>query len=167
LVFGKHALPAGLKPVSENAHYALVHTGIKRRVIGSAHFNEPFSASGLLSGAEGVSAIEQFGRWSNAKQVVLHFNAPLPQHAYIVLKAWAFGDNADLPFTMRIGGNSARFRLSGTPQEIGLRLDTDGQQRSLTIEVPHPVSPMSYGDPRDPRLLGIALAEIEIPPPDT
>jgi phosphoglycerol transferase len=165
LVFGKHALPAGLKPVSENAHYALVHTGIKRRVIGSAHFNEPFSASGLLSGAEGVSAIEQFGRWSNAKQVVLHFNAPLPQHAYIVLKAWAFGDNADLPFTMRIGGNSARFRLSGTPQEIGLRLDTDGQQRSLTIEVPHPVSPMSYGDPRDPRLLGIALAEIEISTP--
>jgi phosphoglycerol transferase len=165
LVFGKHALPVGLKPVAQNAHYALVHTGIERRVVGSAHFNEPFSAGGLLSGAEGVSAIEQFGRWSDAKQVVLHFNAPLPQHAYIVLKAWAFGDNADLPFTMRIGGNSARFRLSGTPQEIGLRLDTDGQQRSLTIEVPHPVSPMSYGDPRDPRLLGIALAEIEISTP--
>jgi phosphoglycerol transferase len=165
LVFGNHALPPGLTPVAGNEHYALVHTSVERRIVGSARFNEPYAASGLLSGAEGVADIEGFGRWSNAKQVVLHFNAPLPQHAFIVLKAWAYGDNTEFPFTLRIGGSRAPFRLSGTPQEIGLRLDTDGQQRSLTIEVPHPVSPMSYGDPRDPRLLGIALAEIEISTP--
>jgi phosphoglycerol transferase len=165
LVFGKHALPAGLTPIAGNDHYALVHTQVERRIVGSARFNEPFGPNGLLAGAEGVADIELFGRWSNAKQVVLHFNAPLPQHAFIVLKAWAYGDNAELPFTLRIGGSSAQFRVSGSPQELGLRLDTDGQQRSLTIEVPHPVSPASYGDPRDPRLLGIALAEIEISTP--
>jgi phosphoglycerol transferase len=165
LVFGTHALPPGLKPVAGNAHYALVHTSVERRIIGSARFNQAFSSTGLLSGAEGVADIEEFGRWSKAKQVVLHFNAPLPRHAHVVLKAWAYGDNVDLPFTLHIGGSSAQFRLSGTPQEIGLRLDTDGQQRSLTIEVPHPVSPIAYGDPRDPRLLGIALAEIEISTP--
>ena len=64
-------------------------------------------AVSLLSGAEGVADIEGFGRWSNAKQVVLHFNAPLPQHAFIVLKAWAYGDNTEFPFTLRIGGSSS------------------------------------------------------------
>jgi phosphoglycerol transferase len=165
LVFGKHPLPPGLTPVAGNEHYALVHTSIERRIIGSAGLSQPFGPDGLLAGAEGLSHAEGFGRWSDAKQVVLHFNAPLPQHAFIVLKAWAYGDNTEFPFTLRIGGSSAQFRLSGTPQEIGLRLDTDGQQRSLTIEVPHPVSPIVYGDPRDPRLLGIALAEIEISTP--
>ncbi|MGJ7914354.1 DUF7024 domain-containing protein [Massilia sp. LXY-6] len=165
LVFGKHALPAGVQPVAANHHFALVHLNAERRVIGSARLNQPFGPNGLLAGGEGMSHIESFGRWSDAKHVVLHFNAPLPQHVYVVLNAWAYGDNAELPFTLRIGDSSAQFRLSGSPQEIGLRLDTDGKQRSLTIEVPHPVSPQENGDPRDPRKLGIALTEIEISAP--
>jgi phosphoglycerol transferase len=82
-----------------------------------------------------------------------------------VFNAWAFGDNTERPFTLRIGDSSVQFRLSGALQEIGLRLETDGRQRSLTIEVPHPVSPQEYGDPRDPRKLGLALQDIEISTP--
>lgn len=165
LVFGNHALPPGVKPVDGNAHYALVHMNAERRVIGSARLNQPFGPQGLLAGADGLAAVEPFGRWSIAKQVVLHFNEPLPEHVFIVFKAWAYGDNTEFPFTLRIGDSSAPFRLSGSPQEVALRLDTDGKQRSLTIEVPHPVSPREYGDPRDPRTLGLALAEIEISTP--
>ncbi|MGB9110347.1 MAG: glycosyltransferase family 39 protein [Telluria sp.] len=166
LVFGNHALPPGLHPVDGNGHYALVRLDTKRRIVGSAALNQPFGPDRLLAGAEGLSHPEAFGRWSDAKLVVLHFNAPLPQHAMIVFKAWSYGDNSEFPFTLRAGGSSAQFRLSGEPQEVGLRLDTDGRQRSLTIEVPHPVSPAMNGDPRDTRLLGMALAEIEISTPD-
>jgi phosphoglycerol transferase len=165
LVFGNHALPPGVRPVAGNGQYALVQVNTERRIIGSAHLNQPFGPNGLLAGAEGLADIELFGRWSDAKQVVLHFNAPLPRHAFIVLKAWAYGDNTEFPFTLRVGASSAQFRLSGSPQEVGLRLDTDGQQRSMVIEVPHPVSPREYGDPRDPRTLGLALADIEISTP--
>jgi phosphoglycerol transferase len=165
LVFGKHPLPPGIQPVDGNAFYALVRVNAARHIVGSARLNQPFGPGGLLAGAEGLADIEEFGRWSNAKQVVLHFNAPLPEHAYIVFKGWAYGDNSELPFTLRIGGSSAQFRVSGSPQEIGLRMETDGKQRSLTIEVPHPVSPQENGDPRDPRKLGIALEEIEISRP--
>lgn len=165
LVFGKHPLPAGVRPVVANDHYALLHLNRKRRVVGTARLNEPFGPAGLLAGVEGLSHSEAFGRWSDAKEVVLHFNAPLPQHAFIVFKAWPYGDNSEFPFTLRAGDSSAQFRLTGAPQEIGLLLDTDGRQRSLTIVVPHPVSPQEYGDPRDPRKLGMALAEIEISTP--
>jgi phosphoglycerol transferase len=165
LVFGNHPLPPGVHALDSNRHYALVRLDTGRRIIGSASLSQPFGPHGLLAGAEGLSHAETFGRWSDARQVVLHFNAPLPQHALIVLKGWAYADNAERPFTLRAGGNSTQFRLGGSPQEVGLRLDTDGQQRSLTIEVPHPVSPQEYGDPRDPRLLGIALGEIEISTP--
>ena len=165
LVFGNHPLPPGLTPVSQNESYQLIRVNNERHVIGSAHLNQPPGPGGLLAAVEGLSGIEGFGRWSDAKQVVLHFNAPLPKHTVIVLKAWAYGDNTELPFTLRIGDSSGQFRLSGSPQEIGLHFDTDGTQRSLTIEVPHPVSPQEYGDPRDPRKLGIALADIEISTP--
>jgi phosphoglycerol transferase len=165
LVFGNHPLPPGVHPLDGNRHYALVRLDTSRRIVGSAGLSQPFGPHSVLAGAEGLSHAEAFGRWSDAKQVVLHFNAPLPRHALIVFKAWAYGDNTELPFTLRVGDSSAPFRLGGSPQEVGLRLDTDGQQRSLTIDVPHPVSPAMNGDPRDPRLLGIALAEIEISTP--
>jgi phosphoglycerol transferase len=47
-------------------------------------------------------------------------------------------------------------------QEVAVPFETDGQQRTLTIEVPHPVSPADYGNRNDIRKLGIGLAEIEI-----
>ncbi|MFC5551317.1 DUF7024 domain-containing protein [Massilia aerilata] len=165
VVFGKHPLPPGLNVVEASEHYAVVRLDSERRVIGSADLNKPFTPDGLLAGAEGLSGIELFGRWSDAKEVVLHFNQPLPQHVFIVIRAWAFADNAEQLFSLRLGNASVPFRLGGTPQDVGLRLDTDGQQRSLTIVVPHPVSPEELGSPGDPRKLGMALANIEISMP--
>lgn len=165
LVFGKHALPPGLTTVASTPDYALVHLQRDRRVIGAASLNRPFEPGGLIASAEGLSSIEGFGRWSDAKEVVLHFNQPLPTHTMVLIKGWAYGDNADKPFMLRIGDTSVPFRMTGTAQEVGLRLDTDGRQTSLTIVVPHPVSPQANGDPRDPRTLGLALADIEISTP--
>jgi hypothetical protein len=161
LVLGKHPLPDGIKPLVSAADYALVQVNKHSRRIGLAKFSEPFGG-GLIARAEGLSEVEPWGRWSNAKQVVLHFNQPLPRHLNLILKARAFEDNANRPITMRVGDKSTTFRLGWIDQEIGLRFDTDGSVRTLTIDVPHPVSPEEFGHPGDRRKLGIGIAELEV-----
>jgi phosphoglycerol transferase len=47
-------------------------------------------------------------------------------------------------------------------EELNLHFETDGNARSLTIQVPHPVSPEETGRPGDRRKLGIGISEIEI-----
>ncbi|MFL6671687.1 MAG: DUF7024 domain-containing protein [Massilia sp.] len=161
LILGKHPLPDGIAPLVATNDYSLVRISRGNRRIASAKLSEPFG-NGLIARAEGLSHIEMWGRWSEGKQVVLHFSQPLPRHLNIVLKAQAYDDNANQPFTMRVGGQSQNFRLGWTPQEIGLPFETDGTVRSLRIEVPHPVAPAERGHPEDTRKLGIGIAEIEI-----
>jgi phosphoglycerol transferase len=164
LVFGRHPLPANVTPVAQTADYALVKLDNPRRVLGHASLAEAFGP-GLIASAEGLSHIEDFGRWSDARNVVLHLNQVLPRKVKVLIKAMPYADNNALPFVLRIGAASTRFRLNGGMQEIGLDLDTDGAQRDIVIEVPHPVSPAEYGNPADGRKLGIALGEIEISTP--
>jgi hypothetical protein len=161
LVLGQRKLPQGVKPLVTNADFTLVDVNAGNRPIGRAALSAPFG-SGLIARAEGLSYAEQWGRWSNAKLVVLHFNAPLPKHLNVILTAQAYDVNATLPFTMRVGKASSTFRVAAASQELGLRFETDGNQRSLTIEVPQPVSPAERGNPHDPRTLGIGIADIEI-----
>jgi phosphoglycerol transferase len=161
LVVGHHPLPEGVKPVVATADYALVKLNSARRPLGATRFNEAFH-DGLVGAAEGLSVVEPWGRWSDAQQVVLHFTRPLPKRARVVLKAQAYGPNANLPFTMRIGGQALRFRLSPVPQDVNLSFSTDGAQRSLTIEVPQPTAPHDVSPSVDVRKLGIGLIEIEV-----
>ena len=162
LVVGNHPLPPGLTPVKKTNEYALVQLPLDdSRTVGTAELSKPYG-SGLLRDAEGLSHAEQWGRWSDSKQVVLHFNAPLPKNLQVILNARAFDVNATLPFTMRIGAESTRFQLSPSLQELGLRFVTDGKQRSLSIEVPRPISPADLGNPADARKLGIGIADITI-----
>jgi phosphoglycerol transferase len=160
LLLGKYQLPAGIKPVVETNEFSLVRVNLAHRRVAGASFARPFG-EGLITAAEGLSHIEPWGRWSDAKQVVLHFSRPLPRHVRIVLKAQAYDLNTELPFTMHVGGHSEHFRLGWLPQEIGLVFDTDGKQRELAIDVPQPVQPSTRGQP-DTRAIGIGLSDIEI-----
>jgi phosphoglycerol transferase len=161
LVLGKHPLPDGIKPVAATADYTLVQFKNTNRRVGVTKFSEPLGA-GLITRAEGLSVVEPWGRWSDAKQVVLHFSQPLPRRLNLILAARAYDDNANLPFTIHVGGKSETFRLGWTTQEIGLHFETDGTVRSLAIDVPHPVSPAEAGHPGDPRKLGIGIVELEV-----
>lgn len=161
LVIGNHPLPPGIVPVKATADYALVrlpdNTG---RPLGSLHMSQPFG--GFVTEAQGLSGAEPWGRWSDAKQVMLHFSQPLPKKALVILTARGFGPNATLPFTIQVGAARSQFRVGPSLQEVGLRFDTDGAQRSLTIEVPQPTSPEDMGGRGDTRKLGIGIAEITI-----
>jgi len=162
LVIGEHALPDGLKPELTGDGYALVRLAGDFRPLGAANLSQPIGPDSLINRTEGLSGAEAWGRWSDAKQVVLHFARPLPKRLDVILKGRAYGDNATLPFTMRVGDAAASFRLSGSDQEVRLRFDTDGAQRSMTIEVPRPTAPSSIGSSSDERQLGIGIAEIGI-----
>jgi phosphoglycerol transferase len=161
LVVGNHPLPAGVKPVAATADYALVKLNTSRRPVGITHFYEPFH-DGLVGASEGLSIVEPWGRWSEGKQVVLHFTQPLPRHVSVVLKGQAYGPNANLPFTMRIGGQQMVFRVSSVPQDVNLMFTTDGAQRSLSIDIPQPTAPSEISPSADARKLGLGLIEIEV-----
>jgi phosphoglycerol transferase len=164
VVFGKHPLPPGVQAVYTDADFVVVKLDNRRTVLGRTRFSEPLG-QGLVASAEGLSGIEGFGRWSEAKEVVLHLNMNLPRKGFVLIKAMSFGDNAQQEFKLRSGDSSAGFRITGSMQEVAVPFETDGQQRTLTIEVPHPVSPADYGNRNDIRKLGIGLAEIEIATP--
>jgi phosphoglycerol transferase len=162
LVVGDHALPAGMQAEIATKDYQLVRLDTHRRVLARAILSEPFG-KGLIAAAEGMSGAESWGRWSDRKQAVLHFAEPLPRRVFLILKAMAYGENATQPFTLHLGGTTTSFMLGQAPQEVGLWLATDGKQRTLTIDVPHPAAPTPDGVPGgDHRLLGIGIYEIEI-----
>lgn len=162
LVIGDHAVPEGVKPVLKTDTYALFELENAFHQIASAHLSQPIGPDGLIVRAEGLSSAEPWGRWSDAKQVVLQFSQPLPKELHLILKGRAYADNTTLPFTMRIGDQSTRFYLSGSDQDVRLRFTTDGAQDSLSIEVPRPTAPSSLDQSTDTRLLGIGIAEIGI-----
>jgi len=116
----------------------------------------------VLTGIEGLSRIEPWGRWSDAKQVVFHFARPLPRRVGVLFNARAYDVNAQLPFQARVGGVSKEFRVGWHMREFALHFDTDGTARTLVIDVPQPVSPAERGQPGDTRPLGIGIGEIVI-----
>lgn len=161
LVMGQHALPAGLAPEVTIAGSQLVRLRPVTERVGTALLSQPLGG-GIIASVEGLSLPEGLGRWSNAKQVVLNLREPLPPRAVIIMRAHAFADNANLPFKLRIGEQVQEFRIGAESREFGLPVVTDGTQRQVIIEVPHPVSPADIGMSPDGRKLGIALTEFAI-----
>jgi hypothetical protein len=161
LVVGDHALPPGVTPVVKTAEFALVNTNPNNRPLGNVKFSGPLAGQ-LLAGAEGLAGPEPWGRWSTARRVRLHFNAPLPKQLNLFLTVQAFGPNAEQEFKVRAGQAEASFRGPGMPQEIFLQLQTDGTEKTVTIDIPQPVSPKALGWSGDTRELGLGMIRVEI-----
>ena len=164
LVMRNHPLSATYKPVVATDEFALYRLSVPQSRIGRIDFSKPYD--GFVTGTEGLSTIEPFGRWSDGKHVVLHLNTVLPRSVRLMIRASSYGDNAGLPFVLRIGEASAPFRVPNHPMKSTIvTLETDGAQRSIVIEVPHPVSPQEADGSSDTRKLGIALGEIVVAEP--
>lgn len=161
VVFGYHPLPPGVQAVHAEPAFTIVRLDNHLQVLAGSSFMQPFDRRGLVERAEGLSIIEGFGRWSDAKQVVLHLTRPLPKSGIVLIKAMSYGDNAERDFILRSGASSTSFRIAASMQEVAIPFDTDGMQRTLTIDVPRPMAPSAQGAV-DTRMLGIGLAEIEV-----
>jgi hypothetical protein len=165
LVVGNHPLPPELEPVVlVPREYALFKLDNSHRKIASANFFGPLDTD-VIARIEGLSYPESWGRWSDGKLVTLHFAQPLPQRLHLIVTGQAFGPNVAQKFKLRVGSAEASFRLAAMPEEAFVRMKTDGLQKTLTIEVPHPVAPHSLGDSVDVRTLGLGLISIEVGTP--
>jgi hypothetical protein len=160
LVLGQHAAPLGIV-MEQTDEMTLVRLPQQQAPFVHASLAAPLDG-GPFTKVEGLSVSEPWGRWSDAKQVVFHVAQPLPRGLVVVLKARAFGINATLPFTLRVGDQATQFSAGPGFEQINLYLTTDGAQRSLRIEVPQPTSPEDIGTPGDPRKLGIGISELSL-----
>lgn len=119
---------------------------------------------GLLVSCSGVSDAVGFGRFSTGKVVSLEFERPLPKKFSVVLLASAFGPNEGKEFVARIGTSAATFTLKHQEELRHFDLDNPEGLRTLTIEVPNPISPKELGTGPDERPLGIGLVALTIVP---
>ena len=160
---GRHPLPQGMVPTVTNEAFTIVKLPRpERSLVGEYAFNVAPGPGQLVVGADGLSNVEAWGRWSDGKRVELRFDRPLPARLTVVLTAGAFGANIDAPFVLRVGDAALEFRLPWEAREVVLDLDTDGRQQTLAIEVPQPQRPSELGNSTDTRLLGISLTRMRI-----
>ena len=164
LVIGDYKLPQGVTPVFKTAEFALVPTPSNNRSLGEAKLTAPLD-HGLLSGADGLAGPEGWGRWSNDDQVRLHFKKPLPKRLNLFLTMQAFGPNVGKDFVVSVGGAGQRVKLAPLQHEIFLQFETDGAQKTVTIDVPQAMSPKELGWSADIRRIGLGLWRVEIGTP--
>ena len=161
LLLGHYTVPEVATTVLRTPYYSFVRLPDPAPVVHRVHLGKEPDPR-IVTGVEGLSRIEPWGRWSDAKRVTIRFAQPLPRHAGVVLTGRAYDVNANLPFRMLVGGQVREFKLGWLDGQIGLRFDTDGAATTIEIEVPQPVSPEERGYPGDSRKLGIGIAEIAI-----
>jgi phosphoglycerol transferase len=161
LLLGDYQLPGNVTVVRQTPHYAVVRLPEPEPTLHHVKLSAPPDPQ-VVTGVEGLSHIEAWGRWSDGKQVVIRFAQALPRRVGLVLAARAYDVNANLPFKVHLGGQTREFRVGWQLREIGLHFDLDEDARTLVIEVPQPVSPAERGNPGDTRKLGIGIGEIVI-----
>jgi hypothetical protein len=111
----------------------------------------------------GVSASEGWGRWSNGEKVSVVLKHLLQGRFRIFIRAIAYGENAGVPISMRIGGQTRSFHLSAREdQAFGtwLHFDLKRPANVIDIDIPHPTRPTLDG-----RALGIGFMEMRLGEP--
>lgn len=166
VILGQHQLPASPTIVHQDPQFTLLRLAEPDPLFAHVALAQPVDTSTVPS-VEGLSVAEAGGRWSDSKQVVIHFAQPLPRKFQLVLNARAYGPNTEHPFKIRVGDSqdAKEVRLGWERSSTRVAFDTDGQARSVTIEVPHPTSPAERGESADARKLGIFLSDLYIRAP--
>lgn len=165
LLVGDYSV-AGMKLVMAGDGYSLWR--VQRKVAGgSGNSDEVIDFSrehwqGMVWRVSGLSQPAAFGRWSVGPEVKIEMVSPLPRRFTVRLKAFAFGPNAERPFILRIGSEAQTFRVSSAPGDVSLACQSDGSERTITLQVPAPSSPKQLGLSTDDRLLGIGLMQMTI-----
>ncbi|HEY8682550.1 MAG TPA: hypothetical protein VIM06_05210 [Rhodanobacter sp.] len=155
LVIGPHAMKNPTISVQNFGGFALYRLATPLMI--DFRKNDP-----ALSAVEGLSGIENFGRWSDADEVVLHVVDPLPASANLLLTAAAYGPNIGKPFIMTLGNEQRTFTLTDVAQTVHIQFHNPAGLDVLRISVPAATSPRALGMSPDDRPLGIALSSLQI-----
>jgi phosphoglycerol transferase len=159
LVIGIHPMLAASLSTQDFGNFALYRL--------PSPFHIDFSGTSPDLGAvQGLSGTENFGRWSDAGEVVLHFTRPLPASTHLRLVASAYGPNVGKPFAMTLGDETQTFTLTEQVQSVSLQFHNPAGLDYLRIAVPAPTAPMTLGKSSDNRRLGIALGSLDVETPE-
>ncbi|MEQ4530253.1 MAG: phosphatidylglycerol--membrane-oligosaccharide glycerophosphotransferase [Mixta sp.] len=116
----------------------------------------------------GISRPEAWGRWSNANlapEVTIDYAQPLPPRFDLVIRAKAFGPNAQRPIPVRVGSQQQMLTLGHEVSTVTLHFTNPEGSSQLVITPPEPqLSNEGNIIGQDPRKLGIGLVEIKIVP---
>jgi phosphoglycerol transferase len=156
LVVGEHALPASARQEAAFGGFTLARLGPDVQSIDFTAGSWP----GVISSKQGLSSPEPWGTWSDGTRVVLRFSKPLPREFTLVLKGHTIGDTNE-PIGVVVGPERREVHLP-KPQELALDFSTDGNQTSVTFEVPWARSMKELGISEDPRRLGIGFVSLQI-----
>jgi phosphoglycerol transferase len=122
----------------------------------------------FLAGIEGLSDVEDWGRWSDASlspDINLHFAHPLPASFVLHLRVRAFGPNAGIPTQVIVGDEVRTFTPTAETNEYVLSFSNIHGTDRMTIKPPHAVSPADLGMSADIRKLGLGMERIWIETP--
>lgn len=112
---------------------------------------------------DGISANEEWGRWSNSKTITIVLKHLLQGRFRLYLHGVAYGGNIGVPIPVRIGSQTRMVRLaSGLEESRGhwLHFDLAHPANIIEITVPHPELPKM-----DTRTVGVGLVGIGAAPP--
>jgi phosphoglycerol transferase len=114
----------------------------------------------------GISRPEAWGRWSNANlapEVTIDYRDPLPPRFKLLIRAKAFGPNAQRPVQVRVGAWQQAITLTHEVTTVTLQGDNTDGSRQLVITPPEPqLSNEGNIIGQAPRKLGIGLVEIKV-----
>lgn len=116
----------------------------------------------------GISRPEAWGRWSNANlapAVTIDYTTPLPSRFDLVIRAKAFGPNAQRPIPVRVGDQQQTMTLGHEVSTVTLHFTNPNGDSQLVITPPEPqLSNEGNIIGQDPRKLGIGMVEIKVVP---
>lgn len=162
VVLGRHAFPPEAKVLAEKPDFAFAHLDNRYTPLITVDLNKPLPPGGPVTSIEGLSFMEPWGTWTEGTRLVIHLRDPAPQHLHLVLRGRAYGPNAGRDVVVHAGAATGHFRFAGDLRDATVRLQTDGQQREIVLDIPAPASPESRGESSDKRTLGLGLVQIVI-----
>lgn len=157
LVIGDQVLPKSAREMVSFDGFVLARVGSEE--VQELDFTVG-SWPGIVAKKHGLSNPEPWGTWSDGNRVVLEFSKPLPKEFTLVLKGQTIG-NTNQASTMVVGEERREIRLP-SPGELALPFRTDGNVKSISIEIPWARSMREIGVSQDPRRLGIGFVSIRI-----
>ena len=107
----------------------------------------------------GLGGPEEWGRWSESKEVVLKFSSELPKSIKISGVAMAFGSNKNKPIKVLFGNKIQQIRLPGNDfQNFYISFNNSSGAREIVFIIPEPVRASAV----DLREIGVAFKSIQI-----
>jgi hypothetical protein len=156
-------------------------TGIGRYIICDVHFEQhksfgydsavdaDFSADGYFTFGgvlweQGLSTMEQWGRWSDGGKVEFGLAGCLPQgRLKIIMTGHAFGPNSGLPVKVVVGDEEITVKFSDADSQQAAQFINDATCiNKIIIKIPSPTSPHELGLSGDTRKLGLGLVSLKV-----